>query len=166
MKKRVPVFWLLPAESEAELFRSLIKILGNEFKAPLFAPHLTLGKAGTIAAAKKQLRAMAAGPVRVRIRGIAHSPRFTKTLFIRLAPNRSLENLAAELGCEGVADPHVSLIYKTLPSSARRELAAAIKLPLRGVTFDGVALMNLVSPTETGADVRAWRKIASQRLAP
>ena len=36
------VYWLMPAKSERELFRQLIRILAKEFDAPHFEPHLTL----------------------------------------------------------------------------------------------------------------------------
>jgi hypothetical protein len=166
MKKRITMYWLLPAKAEAELFRRLIRILADEFEGPTFQPHLTLGTATTDAPAKV-LRHLKAQPVRLKVRGTAHSTNFTKTLFVRLKPTGPLEKLVKQLGANGnaLSDPHVSFLYKKLPVAIRRELAATIKLPFTELTFDSIAAVNCVSPTETPADVRSWRKLATKRLS-
>jgi hypothetical protein len=165
-KKRIIMYWLMPAKAEAELFRRLVRILADEFKAPMFQPHLTLGTATTDAPARL-LRQLKAEPLRLRTRGTAHSSKFTKTLFVRLTATGSLARLVKQLGAKGnaLSDPHLSLLYKKLPVSIRRELAKTIKLPFTELKFDSVAAVSCVSPTESSTDVRSWRKVATKRLS-
>jgi 2'-5' RNA ligase len=150
---------------ERELFRDVIGILAKQFDAAKFEPHLTLCGADRKAPAK-QLRKVRSGPVRLRIRGVAHSTKFTKTLYIRCTPNKSLKQLVAELGGDPsqLRDPHVSLVYKTMSVSVRRELAASIRLPFREINFDQVKIVSCTSPTETRKDVEGWRVIARKKL--
>jgi hypothetical protein len=61
-------------------------------------------------------------------------------------------------------DPHVSLLYKKLPSRVKKELAAVIKLPFRTVRFDSVAAVRLTLPVRTGADVGKWKIVAKKSL--
>jgi len=96
MKKRIAMAWLVPAAPERELFGDVIRILAKQFEAAKFEPHLTLCEADRKQPAK-QLRKMRSGPLRLRIRGVAHSPKFTKTLYIQCSPNKSLKQLISDL---------------------------------------------------------------------
>ena len=165
--KRVTIYWLVPARPERELFKKLIRILSGEFRAAAFEPHLTLCRAGENDSARDTLRQVSAASIRLRLGGISHSSKFTKTLFARFQPNRALRRLVAQVGGDPAAlrDPHVSLLYKNLPNKIRRELARTMRLPFREVSFDTVVAMSCVSPTETQTDIRSWRKIATKRLS-
>jgi 2'-5' RNA ligase len=166
MKKIVTIYWLIPANPERELFLELVRILAKQFGAPKFEPHLTLGRAKDRESARRVLRQIKAAPVRLRVRGIGCSSKFTKTLFVRFHSTKTLERLIADLGGnpKSLRDPHVSLIYKKLPARTKRELALVIKLPSREVVFNSVKAMHCISPTETRAEVEAWRTLASRRL--
>ena len=61
--------------------------------------------------------------------------------------------------------PHLSLLYKNLAVATRCELAASMKVPLSEVTFDAIKAVRCVSPTESGADVEAWRVVAAASLS-
>ena len=61
--------------------------------------------------------------------------------------------------------PHLSLLYKNLAVATRYELAASINVPLAEVTFDAVKAVRCISPTESGADVEAWRVVAAASLS-
>jgi hypothetical protein len=167
MKKRVTIYWLIPARPERDLFGDLIRILAKEFDAPPFDPHLTLGSAHDPEAPGRLLRKLQAAPIRLRVRGLARSQKFTKALFVRLAPAGCLTRLAGELGAkpQSLADPHVSLIYKNLPASTKRGLISVISLPFREVTFDQIKAVSCVAPTETRRDVESWRVLATKRLS-
>jgi Cyclic phosphodiesterase-like protein len=171
-KRRVIAYWLIPAKSERELFRKLIRILAREFDAPAFEPHVTLFSAPEARRLPKSvLRSVTGTPVRLQIRETAFSMKYTKTLYVRLAPNKSLEKLVVNLGravkarAKAPGDPHISLLYKRLPMRIKEELASAIKLPLAVVTFDSIKAVRCTTPTATAADVKAWRVIAAKRLA-
>ncbi len=167
MKKRVTVFWLIPAKPERELFRKIIRILAREFGAPQFEPHLTLGYAAPGISAASLLRNLFGPPIALRLRSVAYSAKFTKTLFVRFAPNRNLEKVTGTIAKsrKSLQDPHLSLIYRSLPPATKRELAMTIKLPFREVRFDEVKAVDCVSPTQTARDVRSWRVLATRRLS-
>jgi len=167
MKKKVTIYWLIPAKPERELFTEVIRILAKEIGAPVFQPHLTLCARSDRESAGALLRQIETEPVRLRVREIAHSSKFTKTLFVRFAPAKFLGRLIRQISgeSESLSDPHLSLVYKKLPTPIRRELAKTITLPFGQVTFDSIVAMSCVSPTETAQDVRSWRKLASKRLS-
>jgi hypothetical protein len=166
MKKRVTIFWLIPAEPERELFSKLIRILAKQLNAPRFEPHLTLGLAEDEQSAREALRQMRSAPIRLPARGIGFGAKFTKTLFVRFHATRPLRQLVVDLAGdpESLRDPHVSLIYRRLPTRTKKELAAILKLPFREVVFDSIKAIRCISPTETRAEVESWRTLASRRL--
>lgn len=166
-KSRLTVVWLIPAEPERELFREIIRILASGFNAPRFEPHLTLGPAKDACSPPALLRDLRIPPLKLRIRGIAFSAKFTKTLFIRFEPNRDLQRVAGLAGKDrkSLRDPHLSLIYKKLPAATKREMAWTIKLPFRYLMFDVLQIMNCASPTETSRDVENWRMLGRKRLS-
>lgn len=172
MKKTATVYWLLPAKPERELFCTVIRILRKELRAPNFEPHLTLfvaTKEGQPAG--QALRLIRSGPIRLKVRGVAYSSKFTKTLFVRFKSSPALRKLTTDLGraikfsAKSPADPHVSLLYKKVPQRVKKELAGAIKLPIRSVRFDSIVAVRLTLPVRTGADVESWRIIASKKLS-
>jgi hypothetical protein len=166
MKKRVTIYWLIPAEPYRELFRELIRILAKEFDAPKFEAHLTIGRTQD-RKCSRILHLTKRGPVRLRVREIGFSAKYTKTLFVRFYPAKLLDKFVVDLGGNGKSprDPHISLIYKRLPVRAKKELASTIKLPFREVVFDSVKAVLCISPTKTRAEVESWRILASRRLS-
>jgi len=163
--KRVSVYWLIPAQPEAELFRGIIRILAKQFRAPRFEPHLTLGEAGDAKAVKKTLRTIRSKPLRLKIFGIKQSAKFTQTLVVRFEPNKHLNRMVEALGAsKSLRNPHLSLIYKSMPALTRRGLARAVQLPFRYVTFEQIKAVSCITPTETPRDVKKWRMLATKRL--
>jgi hypothetical protein len=160
MKKAVVVYWLIPTQPYRELFRDIIRILAKQYDAPRFEPHVTLCPARD----RRSWRKVRCAPIRLRVRGIAYSSKFTKTLFIRFHPNESLGKLVRDLGGTPPRDPHVSLIYQKMPVPTKRELAATIKLPFPEVVFDSIKAVRCPLPTETRRNVESWRAIARQSL--
>jgi hypothetical protein len=61
-------------------------------------------------------------------------------------------------------DPHVSLIYKKMPTSTKKELASTIQLPFSTVLFDSIKAVRCASPTKTRSDVEAWHVVAKESL--
>src|SRR5438552_12194611 len=122
------IYWLSPAESERELFRELIRILARQFDAPRFDAHLTLFATTDRQSPKKILQKIKQSPIRLRIRGIGYSSKYTKTFFVRFYSNRPFEKLMVGLSHALNArknpprDPHVSLIYKKLSVRVKKEL--------------------------------------------
>ncbi|MFL6515154.1 MAG: hypothetical protein ACJ8M1_09045 [Chthoniobacterales bacterium] len=165
MRKRVAIYWLIPAQPERELFRELIRILAVEFDAARFQPHLTLCRGSSSVSAAKTLHKIQFSPITLRVADVSQSSKFTQTLIVRFRPDERLNSLVSRLDSRPnpIQNPHLSLLYQQLPSTTRRALCEVIKLPFRKVTFASIAAMSCPSPTETTADVRSWRKIATTR---
>lgn len=171
MKKRAIVYWLIPAAPKRELFRELIRILAKQFDAPRFEPHLTIVAAPDDRESPgKILRAIKASPIRLKVRDISVSTKFAKTLFVRLSTGKAFEKLAADLAratgsrAKPPAQPHMSLLYKELPATSKKQLASAIKLPFREVVFDSIKAVRCAASTKTSADVELWRVVAKKSL--
>ena len=171
MKKTVIVYWLLPAKPKRDLFYDVVRILRKEFKAPNFEPHLTLfvttKNSGSPRSFLEQVRAR---PIRLNVRRVAFSEKFTKTLFVRFESSSALRGLVKKLAvtsktaAKAPQDPHVSLLYKDIPRRTKRELAKIIKLPFRSVRFDSIAAVRMSLPVRTGADVEKWKIVARKSL--
>src|SRR2546423_5755659 len=119
MKNSVTIYWLIPAEPYRELFREFIGILAKQFDAARFEPHLSLCPAKDRQAPAKLLRQINSRPIRLRVREINYSSKFTKTLFVRFTATRVLEDLVCDLGgsSKSLRDPHVSLLYRKLSAA-------------------------------------------------
>jgi hypothetical protein len=167
------VYWLTPAPAEHELFADIIRILAEELDAPLFAPHLTLfvspedRKVATQGVEELEVQSFS-----LSIRDVQFSAAFTKTLFVRFRPSAALHHLVAEMQrragapLKKISDPHLSLCYsRTLSVKSKRELASAIKLPLRKVVFNCVKLVVSRVPIRTADEVKAWQVIARKKLS-
>ena len=172
MKKTAIVYQLLPAKPERDLFCEIIRILRKEFRASIFEPHLTLFvTTEKHKSPKKILQQFRSRPIRLNIRGVAFSAKFTKTLFVRFKSSPALKRLAVDLGraaglsTKGPKDPHVSLVYQKIPSRVKKGLAKVIKLPFRSVRFDSIAAVRLTLPVRTGRNVTKWRTVAKRRLS-
>jgi len=170
-KKNVIVYSLTPAKDERDLFCDIIRILGKQFGAPNFDPHLTLlttteGRPSPM----EVLQKIEAATIRLPVQAVDFSSEFRKTLFVALRPNRSLQDLVADLGratksrAQRLADPHVSLLYKTFAPNVLKELASTIKLPFGEVTFNSISAVRSVKPIETKADVEGWEVLAEKAL--
>jgi hypothetical protein len=103
--------------------------------------------------------------------GIDQSDEFIKTLFVQFAMSAELSKIngiireAANDWSQYELKPHLSLLYKNLAVETRCELAASINVPLSEVTFDAIKAVRCASPTESGADVEAWRVVAAASLS-
>ena len=164
-------FWLMPAAPEKDLFSELIKTLAHELKAPLFPPHLTLFSARLpINEARRIFADFESDALSLTIAGVAHSSQFSKTLFLRFRSNSALSRLTSNLQRRAgikprqVTDPHLSLCYKKLAPSVRRDLSVIIRMPFRKVCFDRVTVALCGSQTRTAADVKAWRTVSTVPL--
>ncbi len=172
-RSSVIAYWLIPAELAHSFFQRLIKDLARRHNAPFFEPHVTIYVGANDANAAEKALSKAAREwqtINLKALGINHSDEFIKTLFVQFAMNRKLRQLhqtirdAAQDLSDYELNPHLSLLYKNMPATARRELADSIKVPFSGVIFDSLKAVRCISPTQRGADVDAWRVIATREL--
>ena len=164
-------YWLVPAKPERELFGDLIPILAYELRGPRFEPHVTIFSAPQDQQSPREILAeIKAEPLYLKVRGISALAEYRNALFVRLSPTKALERLVAQLRratgspAKAPIDPHLSLLYKHLPASVRRQLAASLKLPFSQILFDSIQAVRCSSPVQSRADVEAWRVIARKSL--
>ena len=170
-KSTAIVYWLIPTKPQRDFFSEAIRILSKQFNAPRFEPHLTIIVTPEIGLSpRKILKQIRTSPISLEVRGIGFSSKFTKTLFVRFTSNKSLAKLVIDLAREtrshgeAAHDPHVSLIYREMPTSTKKELASTIQLPFSTVLFDSIKAVRCVSPTKTRSDVEAWHVVAKKSL--
>jgi len=170
-RRIVIAYWLIPAEPARSFFRNLIKDLARRYNAPLFEPHVTIYVGSNRAdaaesAISKTVRAFK--PIKLKALEVGHSSEFIKTLFVQFATNTEVRQLngmisqAAEDSSHYELEPHLSLLYKKMPAVTRRELADSIKAPFSEVSFDALKAVRCISPTQSRADVEAWRVVATR----
>jgi 2'-5' RNA ligase len=173
-RRIVIAYWLIPAEPVRSFFQAVINDLAHQHDAPVFEPHVTVfvgaDRAGAAERALSQV-ARERCPAKLKTLQIDHSGEFIKTLFVQFALNTRLRQInetirdAAKDSSRYELKPHLSLLYKTMPPAARRELAAAITVPYSEVSFDAIKAVRCISPTRSRADVEVWRVVASTKLS-
>jgi 2'-5' RNA ligase len=166
-------FWLVPSADAKARFTAVIEELARRLDAPGFEPHVTL-QGGQLEQQRAigLLEAVAAAhpPVTLRISGIEFSEKYTKTLYVQFDSSGDAsaisDDVAHRLGSKGSYkfDPHLSLLYKTLPEWQKEELAREISFPLEEVNFDSLKLISVPREIKVADDVHAWRAIAERPL--
>ena len=173
MKRTAIAYWLIPAEPERSILERMIIDLSRRYNAPVFEPHMTIHVGSNRAAAAEKVISQAVGwkPLSLRPLAVGQSGKFTKTLFVRLAPSAELRRLneiirsVAQDSSHYWVEPHLSLLYKKMPVAARRKLAASIKQPFSTTLFDSIKAVRCASPTRTPADVAKWRVLGTAALS-
>lgn len=174
IKPTVIAYWLIPTEPAYSSLQRIINDLARRYEAPVFEPHVTVHVGANRAYAARQALADAArGCKRITLEvvGVGQSDAFTKTLFVEFAFSPELRRLnqiirsAADDSLRYRLKPHLSLLYKKMPVKARRELSVSTRAPLSDVTFDAVKAIRCISPTQTRAEVEAWRVVAVTALS-
>ncbi len=169
-QETIIAYWLVPAKPERELFNELIRILAVQMRAPRFEPHVTIFSMPENRQSPKRILArIKAQPIALSVRGIGTSAEYLKTMFVRLQPNKSLQQLVAGLRrvtkfSGNAPDPHLSLLYKNLSGATRRSLSAAVSLPFSQIVFDSIKAVRCSSPIRSKGDVDAWRVVATKSL--
>ena len=115
-----------------------------------FEPHRTVycgPSTGAEARAVAQMIAKQFSPIELRADRLCHTERYTKTLFVQFqestAARQMFDVAAAGYSCQSnyILNPHLSLLYKTLPEVPGPALASGLR---RG----------------------AWGTVANERRAP
>jgi len=173
-RQTVIAYWLIPSEPAHRFFQRIINDLARRYDAPVFEPHVTIHVgADRVDAAENALGdgARECQLIGLTPLGIDQSDEFIKTLFVQFAMSAELLKTndiirkAANDSSQYALKPHLSLLYKDLATASRCELAASIKVPLSEMTFDGMKAVRCVSPTQSRADVEAWRVVAAVSLS-
>jgi len=173
-RQAVIAYWLIPAEPAHRFFHRFIDDLARRYEAAAFEPHVTLHVGADRADSAQQALAESARectPIKLKPLGIQQSDEFVKTLFVQFALSAELRHLkgiirdAAQDSSQYDLQPHLSLLYNKMEAATRRELAASIVVPFSQITFDRIKAVRCVSPTQSRADVEAWRIVAATVLS-
>ena len=170
----VLAYWLLPAEPARSYFTSIINEFARRLDAPAFDPHVTIyatKKANDVPAEILDRVLTDWQPCRLTIRDVEYSDLFIKTVFVQFDPSPNLTRLSqafqqtSDLHDPYDFNPHLSLIYKEMKSSAKIDMIASIQLPFDEVYFDMAKAVICPLKTRSRQDVENWRVVAVQRLA-
>ena len=172
-RNQIITYWLCPAEPARSHFAALIRELAGRFDAPVFEPHVTIyvTKAEGQKRAETLKRVLSKQrPYCLSVTSLDYSAKFTQTLFVRFAPDAGLARLSKDLRHTSASlsdyelNPHLSLLYKTMDSETKRELAGSIRLPFGEATFDTVKAVLSPARIESREDVESWRVVAEGKL--
>jgi hypothetical protein len=175
MKRVAIAYWLVPVEPARSFFQKVINDLAQRYSAPVFEAHLTIYVGLNRADMAEKALSKAACDcklVALKTLEIDHSSEFIQTLFVRFAVTTQLQQLnqrlrtAAQDSSDYQLNPHLSLLYKSVPIEDRCVLAHSIDVPFSEVTFDLLKAVRCISPTQCRADVEAWRVVAEKSLGP
>ncbi|MBO0696693.1 MAG: 2'-5' RNA ligase family protein [Verrucomicrobia bacterium] len=174
MPRRIVIaYWLIPTEPARSYFQSVIDDLARRYDAPQFEPHVTVyvgvDRADSVDDVLSEARR---GCERIVLKAleVSGSSEFIKTLFVQFDGTTQLQRLnqtirmAAQDSSAYRLDPHLSLLYKTVSDQDRRSLMRSIEVPFSEVTFDSLKAVRCISPTQSRADVEAWRVVAEGHL--
>jgi hypothetical protein len=157
-------YWLLPETVARDVLSHEIAELAKQFSAPLFEPHVTVFVASENTASPNQVvRKIGDIDLELTIHGIQSSEQFTRTLFLQFGLSDELQQLADVIWRASGApvrypvDPHLSLLYATLPKETKQTLAEKIRLPFGKIRFMSICAMRCAHPTTTAAEVEQWK---------
>ncbi|HET6886563.1 MAG TPA: hypothetical protein VFH87_01445 [Candidatus Udaeobacter sp.] len=174
MSRRIVIaYWLIPSEPARSYYQSLICDLAQRYNAPQFQPHVTVHVGVDCTDTVDEVLSKAArGCERIVLQTLAvnGSSEFTKTLFVHFAMTTELHQLnhsirtAARDSFDYQLSPHLSLLYRRISMQDRHLLTHSIEVPFPEVAFGSLKAVRCVSPTQSRADVEAWRVVAEKPL--
>lgn len=165
--------WLMPGPAEHGRLNNVVRSLAQEFGSAPFEPHLTLyaGMCQDLNVARDALVTACQGVTTFVLptRGMGYTDDFFKTFFIELHPSPALVALHAALKAAlkdvYLLQPHVSLLYQTLPRATQEALQKRHPLTLPEIAFPQV---KLVTTDDKGGwrAITSWRTVHTQALLP
>jgi hypothetical protein len=165
--------WLTPCEPLRSTLRSIIGRLAASLDAVEFEPHMTVYCGPSTEAEAHAVARMIAKqfrPIELTADRLLHTERYTKTLFVQFqesaAAQRMFEAAAAGYSRQSnyILNPHLSLLYKTLPEAERRELCETLEAPMGDYRFDRIRMIETELPIEDAGPVRRWRVVCDEAV--
>jgi len=161
-------FWLVPAEPLNGQLRAIIQQLAETYDAIDFEPHVTLtsgpsddGLTQTIARSIANLFSrVELIPVKLE-----YSSAFAKTLFVQFQDPGAARQMSDAIKARNaqcanyVLNPHLSLVYKTMPVAARAEICRGLDVPKKTYVFDRLRAIETEIPLTEPAQVKRWRTV-------
>ena len=165
--------WLVPAEPLNSRLRAIIRQLAAQYDAVDFAPHVTIS-AGTsdddeTCAIARDI-ASRFGPVELTYQKLDYSSLYTKTLFVQFHRSEIAQSMCDAINAAGarpsgyVLNPHLSLIYKTMPEATQAEISRVLEVPQGIYLFDGLRAIETEAPLTQPEQVKRWRVVFEAAL--
>jgi hypothetical protein len=174
-RRIVIAYWLIPTEPVRSYFQSVISDLAQRYDAPVFEPHVTVHVGANSTATGNRVLSYAQRVCKrivLQALEVGGSAEFTKTLFVQFAVTPQLQQLNHSIrkevqdSSDYALNPHLSLLYTSLSIQDRHVLTHSIEVSFSVVTFDLLKAVRCLSPTQSRADVEAWRVVAEKQLDP
>lgn len=167
--------WLVPAEPARAALTAVIRRLAEQYNAPTFEPHVTVyGGCLTDGDAMCELLdtiVTNVPPLTLTVKELDWTDEFFKTLFIAFESSDELADLCERMrrGLSRPApyylQPHLSLLYKQMPTDQKRRIIAGLDPPPSRITCDEARIVSPANPTAAWRDVASWRNVATRTLA-
>jgi hypothetical protein len=160
--------WLLPATPLLEKLRSSIQTLAKDFDAIEFEPHVTIFSGSSdddeMCALVQQIASMfppceLAGP------RLHFARQYTKTLFLQFDQSAvacgMFDGLKAGSARPSnyVLNPHLSLMYKTMPLARLAEISQTLEFPKGPYLFDRLRVIETEIPLSRPKQISGWRTV-------
>lgn len=165
--------WLTPCEPLRATLRSIIHRLAASLDAVEFEPHLTVYCGPSTHAEARAVASLIArqfSPIELTADRLCHTERYTKTLFVQFQETAAVRQIF-EVAAAGysrqsdyILNPHLSLLYKTLPESERSELCETLDVPIGDYKFDRIRMVETELPIEDAGPVRRWRVVCDEAI--
>jgi Cyclic phosphodiesterase-like protein len=165
--------WLTPSEPLRSTLRSIIHRLAVLLDAVEFEPHVTVYCGPSTKAEARAVAHMIAKqfpPIQLTADRLCHTERYTKTLFVQFQESAAVRQIfeAAAVGYSHqsnyILNPHLSLLYKTLPETKRRELCETLDVPMGEYRFDHIRMIETELPIEDAGPIRRWRVVCNDAI--
>jgi hypothetical protein len=161
-------FWLLPAEPLKRQLRSIIQQLAKKYDAIDFEPHVTIScgpsdddQTHTIARGIASLFS----PVELTPMKLDYTSEYTKTLCIQFQESEVVRRMFDAIKDRSaqplnyVLNPHLSLLYKTMPVATQAELSRTVDVPKGIYFFDRLRAIETEIPLTQPKQIKIWRTV-------
>lgn len=161
-------FWLLPAEPIQRQLHSIVQQLAKEYDAIDFEPHVTISSGPSD---DDQTHTVARGIASLFSLGelmpvkLAYTSEYTKTLFIQFQESEVVRRMSDAIKDRSarpvnyVLNPHLSLLYKTMPVAKQAEICRTLDVPKGIYFFDRLRAIETEIPLTQPEQIKRWRTV-------
>jgi 2'-5' RNA ligase len=166
-------FWLLPVEPLKKQLRSIIQRLAKKYDAINFEPHVTISCGPPD---DDQTRTIARGiaslvsPVKLTPMKLDYTSEYTKTLFIQFQESEVVRRMFETIKDRSsqplnhVLNPHLSLLYKTMPVATQAEICRTLDVPKEIYFFERLRAIESEIPLTQPEQIKRWRTVCECAL--
>jgi 2'-5' RNA ligase len=169
MKAKGYSLWLMPTGEVYDKFSGLIRRLAEEYRAPLFAPHITLlgetrQSEEDVLRKAKQLASIQK-PFPVTLNTVDYQDFYFRTLFVRADRTNSLQALhdrakeIFEMQDIPYYMPHLSLLYGNFPKTVKEQIIKSIgRDQATEFTVKGIDVF------KTDGEEKTWHRVKQENF--